>query len=180
MRRARLLLPMSAVAILTACAGLGAPRVDQPSTAPQPIVRDGDFTLEITSPRDSWAAGEPIEVTATLTYERPGSTTIIGPGAGPIAFGVRQLDGTREMGALMTADAVEHVVGPEPYVAEYRKSGGWDPGDENEEFYKEFFEDPEFRLPPGRWEVTARAWFRTTEGGRRQLEMIAGLVLTVA
>lgn len=179
MKRVSLRLALSAGALLAACAGPGAPSVQQPGGPPQPIVREGDFTLEISSPRDRWASGEPIEVTATLTYERPGSTTIIGPGAGPIAFGVRQLDGSREMGAVMTGDAVEHVIGPETYVAEYRKSGGWDPGDEHADFYKEFFDEPEFRLPAGRWEVTARAWFSATEDARRSIEMVAGLVLTV-
>jgi hypothetical protein len=179
MRRARRLLAFSMAAMLAACTGPGAPDVYQPSGSPQPLVRAGDFTLEISSPRGTWHAGEPIQVTATLAYDGPGSTTIWGAGSGPIAFGVREIGGTREMGALLTADCEAHEIGPEPFVADYGKSGGWGPDDPNSAFYEDFFDDPEFRLPAGRWEITAWARFATEECGSYTVDTRAGLVLTV-
>lgn len=164
---------------LVACAGPAAPRVYQPSAPPTARAHVDNFILEISSPQETWTAGEPITVTATLTYARPGAITIIGAGSGPIAFGVREIGGTREMGAFLTSDAVPHVIGPEPYVVEYGKSGGWSPDDPNEAFYEDFFADPEFRLPPGRWEVTALARFATEDGGPYEVDARVGLVLTV-
>jgi hypothetical protein len=167
-------------AMLSACAGPGVPSVYQPGGSPQSMVHTGDFTLEIATSRDRWDAGQPIEVTATLTYDGPGATTIIGASSGPIAFGVREIGGTREMGESLTMDAMPRVIGPEPYVVEYRKSGGWSPGDDpNEAFYEHFFADPEFRLPAGRWEVTAWARFATEERGPYTVDTRARLVLMV-
>lgn len=179
MRRARSLLALSMVATLTAC-GSAAPEPYQPSGSPQPIVRGGDFTLEISSPRDTWSAGEPIEVPATLTYVGHGSTTIYGPEPDPLSFGVREIGGTREMSASLTYEGGLVEVGPEPLVVEYRKSGGWSPGDDpNEDFYEEFFADPEFRLPSGTWEVSVWARFATEEGGPYTVDTTAALWITV-
>jgi hypothetical protein len=178
-RVTRPLLALPVAVLLAGCGGATAPRVYQPSASPQPLVRSGGFTLEITSPRDTWEAGEPIEVTATLTYLGAGSTAVWGAGSGPIAFGVREIGGTREMGALLTADCEAHEIGPGLFVAEYGKSGGWGPDDPNAAFYQEFFGDPEFRLPAGRWEITAWARFATEECGPYTVDTRAGLVLLV-
>lgn len=167
------------VAILGACTGPGAPSVYQPSGSPQPLVRAGEFTLEISSQRDTWPAGEPIEVTATLTYLGAGSTTIYGPEPDPLSFGVREIGGAREMPAFLTYYGAPLRVGPEPLVAEYRKSGGWSPEDPNAAFYQEFLADPEFHLPPGRWEVYVWARFATEDGGPYTVDTTARLVLTV-
>jgi hypothetical protein len=84
------------------------------------------------------------------------------------------------MGALLTGDCESHEIGPEPFVVEYIKSGGWDPrDDEHADFYEEFFADRQFRLPAGRWEVTASARFATEECGTYAVDITAGLVLSV-
>jgi hypothetical protein len=165
--------------MLAAC-GLGAPNVYQPSAPPTARVRAGDFTLEIATPLERWEAGEPIAVSATLTYEGSGTSTIYGPEPVPLSFGVREIGGTREMAAFLTYYGAPLRIGPEALVVEYRKSGGWSPGDDpNEAFYEDFFADPEFRLPAGRWEVTAWARFATEEGGPYTVDATAALVLTV-
>lgn len=166
--------------LTTGCGGLGAPSVYEPTAMPEAKVRSGDFTLEISSPRDTWPAGSPIEVTATLAYNGPGSTTVYGPEPHPLSFGVREIGGTREMAASLTYAGAPIHIGPEPLVVAYRKSGGWSPGDDpNEAFYEEFFADPLFRLPPGRWEVYVWARFATEDGGRYSVDVTAGLWLTV-
>ena len=179
MRRAHPLLALSVAAVLAAC-GPAAPDVYQPSGSPEPIVRVGDFTLEISSPSDTWAAGEPIEVTGKLTYLGSGPATIYGPEPDPLSFGVREIGGTREMPAFLTYEGAAVEVGPQSMVVRYRKSGGWSPGDDpNEAFYEEFFADPEFRLPPGRWEITVWARFASEAGGPYTVDTTAGLWLTV-
>lgn len=174
------LLALWMAAMLAACAGPGSPGVYQPSAPPTAKVRVGEFTLEISSPRRTWAVGEAIEMTATLTYDGSGEVTIWGAGAGPISFSVREIGGTRAMEGLMTYDEAPHQIGPaDPIVVDYRKSGGWSPGDDpNEAFYVEFFADPGFRLPAGRWEV--EAWTRfATRRGPYDVDTRAGLVLTI-
>ena len=176
----RRLVVLGLVGTVAACAGPGPPSAYRPSSPPTARALVDDFLLEIASPRDTWQAGEPISVTASLTYLGTGATTVIGAGSGPIAFGVREVGGTREMAALLTYDAVPHRIGPEPYLVEYRKSGGWSPGDDpNEAFYEEFFADPEFRLPPGSWEITAWARFATQDGGPYTVDTRVGLVISV-
>jgi hypothetical protein len=167
-------------AMLVACAGPTEPAVYEPSRSPRPLVRAGDFMLEISSPRESWAAGEPIAVTATLTYLGDATTTIYGPEPHPLSFGVREIGGTREMAAFLTYEGGVVRIGPEPLVVEYRKSGGWSPGDDpNEAFYERFFADPELRLPAGRWEIYVWARFATEEGGPYTVDTTARLWLTI-
>ena len=165
---------------LAACAGPAAPSIYRPSASPAAKVRSGEFALEISSPRDTWQADEPIQVQATLIYSGPGTTTIYGPEPDPLSFGVREIGGTREMAAFLTYYGAPLQIGPEPLVGEYRKSGGWSPGDDpNEAFYEAFFAEPEFRLPPGRWEVYVWARFATEDGGPYTVDTTAGLWLTV-
>jgi len=169
------------VAALAARGGPGGQRVYQPSAPAAGIAQQGDFTIEITSVRDRWPSGEPIDVTATLSYRGTRATTIWGAGAGPIAFTIREIGGTRLMEALFTYDCESRELGPAaPIVVDYVKSGGWDPGhDPNEAFYEEFFAEAEFRLPAGRWEVEAWTRFAVEECGPYAVDMRAALVLTV-
>ena len=179
MSRAPRILALSMAAMLVAC-GPAAPHVYQPSGSPQPLVRAGEFTLEISSPRDTWSAGEPIEVIATLTYLGASSDIIYGPEPDPLSLGEREIGGTRDMPASLTYYGGSVQIGPEPLVVEYRKSGGWSPGDDpNEAFYEQFFADPELRLPAGRWEVSAWARFATAAAGPYTVDTTAALWLTV-
>lgn len=176
-----LLSAMCLAATLGACGTVGAPNASDPEPRPA-IVQDGEFQLEIVAPRLEWSADEPIEVTATLRYLGAADKIQIGgSGAGPIAFGVYELGGTRRMEALINADCAPHELAPnEPIVAAYTKSGGWVPDDPNIAFYEAFFADPEFRLPPGRWQVEAWSRFGSGDCGGRQVDMRASVILTVA
>ena len=141
----------------------------------------GDFTVQIASAQERWAAGEPIEVTATLSYHGTRATTIWGAGAGPMAFTVREIGGRRQMEASFTMDCAAHEIGPQdPIVKDYTKSGGWSPGDDPDEaFYEAFFTDPEFRLPAGRWELEAWTRFAVEQCGPWAVDMRAAILLTV-
>jgi hypothetical protein len=167
-------------ALLAGCGVVGAPRASDPEPKPA-IVRDGEFELEITSPRSEWAANEPIEVTAELRYLGSAERIEIGgSGAGPISFGVYELGGMRRMDAMWQMDCAPHKLGPDaPIVAAYQKSGGWAPDDPNRGFYEAFFADPEFRLPAGRWQVDAWARFGVGACDGRQVDARASLILTV-
>ena len=178
----RLAPPLAAclTALLAGCGVVGALRVTDPEPKPA-VVRDGEFELEIMSPRSEWGADQPIEVTATLRYlGTEDQVEIGGSGAGPIAFGVAELGGTRRMDALWQMDCAPHVLGPDdPIVARYTKSGGWAPDDPNIAFYEAFFADPEFRLPAGRWQVEAWVRFGVGACDGRQVDTRASVILTV-
>jgi hypothetical protein len=151
---------LTVAAVLAACGG----EIDHPTSAPTAApetaraeAQDRDFVLVLESASERWLASDDIEVSATLTYVGEGTgTDYWASGQGPIAFGVREIGGTREMGAVRTMDCVPYQIAADhPLTVPYRKSGGIDPGEPNEPFYQSFFADPAFQLPAGRWEITA-------------------------
>ncbi|HYN64214.1 MAG TPA: hypothetical protein VES36_06375 [Candidatus Limnocylindrales bacterium] len=144
-------------------------------------VREGDFVLRITAPHSSWATDEPIAVSATLTYDGALEEIELGAsGSGPIAFSVVELEGTRAMKAGWDQDCAQHrLMRNQPLLKPYAKSGAWSGGDPNEAFYREFFADPEFRLPAGRWDVSAETLFSVGECSADNVEMRATIVLDV-
>lgn len=161
--------------MLSSCAWLVGP-------GPRAESREGDFVLGIATPRLTWSSEAPIDVHATLAYVGPLATTAISAsGSGPIAFGVEELEGTRQMEAGWNDDCAKHDIGRQsPIVSPYAKSGGWSDGDPNEAFYRAFFDDPEFRLPPGRWRVSAVANFLTEAGCQgSSIQLDASVILTV-
>lgn len=59
-----------------------------------------------------------------------------------------------------------------PLTSSLSKSGHYDELDPNVEFYRQFFDDPELRLPPGVWRITAIVNYYDSdqcEGPRRTL-----------
>lgn len=127
-----------------------------------PVSRSGDYELTFTTGKAAYAAGEPIDATARLAYSgvRDHMTlgTLLG---GPIGFGLRQIDGPIhiEPGFMAMCDTTELAPG-QPLVQQFRFSGGWSNGDPNAAFYRSMSEDPQLRLPAGRWEL-----FATVDGG---------------
>jgi len=147
------------------------------------IAHEGDFTLRIAADRLAWSSAEEIKLAATLTYDGPlAETTLWGSGDGVVFFSVIEIGGTRRLEASWHSDCGPHPIGPaEPIHVPYRKSGGFSADDPNAAFYRAFFADPLFHLPPGRWEVLAQANFATGDGcGGNPINLVASLVLTVA
>jgi hypothetical protein len=172
--------PLAIAAVLALCACAG------PTVFPDGLARDeaheGDFRLVIESPRATWRSGEPIELAASLTYNGPQSELPLhGSGAGPIAFMVEEVDGTRKMEATWRLDCAPHPIRRGvPLAKVYAKSGGYTPDDPNVDFYRSFFDDPVFRLPPGRWRVTAIALFDPGETcTAHPIELTASVTLDI-
>ena len=67
-----------------------------------------------------------------------------------------------------------------PILVPFNKSGGWSPDEPDAGFYAAYLDDPEFRLPQGRWEVTAYAPFsvRDCDSGE-DINLKASVTLTV-
>ena len=130
------------------------------ASATQAEARDRGFLLTISSPRQTWAAGEPIEVSAALSYLGPAATQVWGPGpGGHIGFDLVELNGRRKLQAAWHLACQSWLMTRNPITTAFRKSGGWSADDPDVDWYEAFLADPEFRLPAGRWRVTATAPF---------------------
>jgi hypothetical protein len=147
-------------------AACGDARPSHPSGAPEdgtaPVearARDARFELVLRLPRLTWAAGEPIEAEASLTYLGPADRIeVSGSGSGLVLFGLEQVEGPVRFLGAATADCVPRTLDRGvPVVVPYRKSGGFSDDDPNAAWYRAFFADPLLRLPPGSWRLSATA-----------------------
>ncbi len=144
--------------------------------------RDSGFVLTITSPRQVWAVDEPIVVDAEFAYLGPGERKVFGPGPGShIGFSVIELTGHRRMEAIWLLACASWTMNRAPLSTPLIKSGGWDANDPDAAFYQLFVDDPEFRLPVGRWEVAADAPFSLGPDscGGQSVNLHASLTLIV-
>ena len=143
--------------------------------------REGAFLLTITTPRLVWAADQPIAISATFNYLGPGSVELAGPGPGPhVRFGVLELTGDRKMEPLWLLACQHWDMTNLPLAVPFAKAGGWSADAPDAAFYEAYFDDPEFRLPPGRWEVSAHAPFSLGDCGSGQdINLKATITLTV-
>ena len=164
---------------VTLLAGCGA----NPSSASGQVRaedRDSGFLLTISTPHLVWSANQPISVSAEFSYLGPGSVAVAGPGPGShVAFAVVELTGSREMQPLRLLACQYWEMGRNPLAYPFRKGGGYSPDEPNAAFYAAYFDEPEFRLPPGRWEVSALAPFSLGDCGGRSIGLKASVTLTV-
>jgi hypothetical protein len=143
---------------------------------------DPMWVLSIGSPKAQWAAGDAIDVQSVLAYVGPGQgTEYFGPGSGILAFGLREIGGTRHLDGLTEGDCSRHAIRTdEPLVSEFKK-GGYSADDPNAAFYEQLLADPRLRLPSGEWELTVRAAFSMppdcVEG--RVVSLVASIVPAV-
>lgn len=138
----------------------------EPTAAPTPTKpaaedRDGDFHLSLRSPRQAFAADEPLEIETTLIYDGPeDEIVVVGSGAGLVAISITQLDGPIQVGGFQTADCQFYTLrSGEPIDVPLALSGGFGSDDPLADFYRSFYDAPDYRLPPGRWRVDAVGGF---------------------
>ena len=124
-------------------------------------VRDGPFELTITSTRSSYALGELVDVSASLTYRGPDGSVSIAHGLGsPMAFGVVE----RVNGLFLTPawrqscerSVLERDV---PLVRPFAKSGSFSGDNPAASNAASFFGDPTLELPAGTWHLYVVADF---------------------
>lgn len=190
MRAAMLML--AAGLLLAACESMPqAAPTESPGAVPLPTrdpaamaraeATDGPFRLVLELAGDTWQAGEPIDGHARLELLEGPAVDLFGSGGGVLGFEVREVDGRREMGGAWTADCVAHRLAPgAPLQSGLAKSGGYSGDDPEAAFYRAFYADPLFRLPAGRWEVTAVVSAALDDCGGRPVALRAPITITVA
>ncbi|HTI29395.1 MAG TPA: hypothetical protein VL687_03440 [Methylomirabilota bacterium] len=142
--------------------------------------REAGFLLTISSPHLVWGADQPISVSAEFSYLGPGSVAVSGPGPGPhVKFAVVELTGDREMQPLWLMACAYWEMSRNPLAYSFRKGGGYSPDEPNAAFYEAWNAEPEFLLPPGRWEVSALAPFSLGQCAGRNINLKATVTLTV-
>jgi hypothetical protein len=179
--RTRSVMGLAAFALILASCAQSTP---SPSAPPPPLLaeaNDAEYKLVISSSQAVWDVDEAIQVAAQLSYSGP-EREIASSAGGVISFSVEEVGGSRKMEAIRDAACASWSIGRGlPITAAYQKSGGINPGEPNEAFYGEFFEDPLFHLPSGEWKITAFAQFKTGPGcrGGRDVDLRASLVIPV-
>jgi hypothetical protein len=131
--------------------------------------REGDFELTIRSDRARYDAGEPIGVSATLTYLGQGGQITLGHETGgegrPIAFGVVEpvFPGYHLSGGVSRLGCQQTTIASRESIDEaFRKAGGGYGGDSSQ--FLAYMQDPVFWLSEGTWHPYALVSFMTEPG----------------
>jgi hypothetical protein len=141
------------------------PATPSPTVIPEPAVAEdisGPFRLVFEMPSATWREDEPITGQARLELLEGESAVLSGSGTGVLGyFHYEEITGRRSMEAIWSGDcAGPYEMGAEsPITSGLRTSGGWSVSDPDADFYREFAEGPDVRLPVGEWDITAIATF---------------------
>jgi hypothetical protein len=164
------------VAALSACAlAVG-------SKGPTSTDRNGPFVLSFEASAPSYAANEPVIAVAQLGYDGPETVAhLSGSGSGPILFDIEQLDGDLDQSAFQDDDCKPHdLPAGQPVEIAFRKSGAFDPASPRANFWRDYFKEPDLRLPAGHYRLTAHVELSIGSGCTNEpLDLRASLVIDV-
>ncbi len=126
----------------------------------------GAFRLSFDLPKTTWTSSESITGISRLEYLGSGPSAMSGSIGGPLGFELNELNGSRHLGVVYDdACSIKSIGKGFALTASLRKDGGYDADLPSASFYASFFADPQYRLPPGDWELTAWADFETDPQG---------------
>jgi hypothetical protein len=156
-----------------------------PAVAPAVAVegRDADpaFAIRVRAEPAVYRSGEPIQVWAWLTYTGPKpQEKLAASGSGLVQFSWEQLDGQRRQEGAATADCAPYSIDRTQVLAvPFAKSGGFTGEDPDAGFWRQYFADPIFRLPAGRYRIHALTNFSVRECGGAEHRLDASVEITV-
>jgi hypothetical protein len=136
----------------------GQPAVTGPISA---TTIDGPFELTIRSEHGLYAASDPVNVNASLTYRGPGPQVKVAHGfGGPLGFGIVEPVHGLQLAPGWRASCNLSVLSKDvPVDGAFGKSGGFSGDNPDASAVAAFFADPVLRLPPGTWHIYAVAYF---------------------
>ena len=143
---------------------------------------DDNFALRITADQDRYRAGQPITVSATLTYLGPGEAeTLLASGSSLVGYTLEREDPPLAIHSAFTSDCSPYqITRAEPTELPFNKSGGFADDDPHAEFYESYFRSPDLRLPAGTWQIWVGASFATgADCGSEPHNLSAGVTITV-
>jgi hypothetical protein len=128
---------------------------------------DPSFAVRIRAEPAVYRSGQPIHITAWLTYTGPkAQEKLVGSGSGFVLFSWEQLDGRLHQEAVATADCVPYSIKRDEALAvPFAKTGAFQGDDPDVRFWQRYFADPVFRLPAGRYRIHAVPSFTVGECG---------------
>ena len=151
--------------------------------------RDAGFELRVMVPGETFVAGQPISLLATLTWTGAEPTaTIWGRAGDAVTFRLVQTNGNLEMGGLTSLECEPRKFDwGVPVEVPFRRSGSWSAADPNAAFYQSFFGPPgvpnkdPLSLPAGRWQIIGivRAYLEACRFDAPRLELLAPLEIVV-
>jgi hypothetical protein len=122
---------------------------------------DASFAVRIRAEPALYRSGQPIHITAWLTYAGPkGQERLMGSGSGIVLFSWEQQDGRLRQEAVATADCVPYTIARgQARAVPFAKTGAFSGDDPDVAFWQQYFADPVFRLPVGRYRIHAVTGF---------------------
>jgi hypothetical protein len=152
-----------------------------PAVAVEGTDADPAFAVRIRAESAVYRSGEPIDIRAWLTYAGPkAQETLMGSGSGLVIFSWEQLDGRLRQDGIWTADCGPYTIDlGQPLAAPFAKSGAVLGDGPEAEFWRQYFEDPVFRLPAGRYRIHALTNFFVGECGGPEHRLDAAVEITV-
>lgn len=120
--------------------------------------QEGPFELRFQLSGSTYREGEALEGGASLNVNDAVAHRIGASGVGPIAFGFREIGGSRHLDPTFDADCTWYDLAPgKPVTAAILKTGGYDVTDPDASFYADFLTTTGFSLPEGTWDIYALA-----------------------
>lgn len=130
-----------------------------PSTEPaRPAVannRDARFELQLQAPSTTYGVTDVIEPVALVTYVGPAPNEVVYHASSMVGFRIAEIEGGRSMDGGMDMPCLRtRMSAGETLQFPFAKAGvvADDPA---EGFDEAWYREPELRLPPGRWRITA-------------------------
>jgi hypothetical protein len=139
------------------------PDVQERMNKPQLVHRDERFELKLNIEKTTFAAGEPIPYSASLTYIGDEDSFTVWGGHTIVGFQITNgLDFDME-GASTTELVSTKLVKDKTVVYPFVKSGGYSNDDPKADFWREFYHEKELILPPGKYLIEAVGLFSLDE-----------------
>lgn len=140
------------------------PKLEEKMSNPKLEHKDEYFDMQLHVAQTTFKAGEPIDISASLTYTGgKKSYTVWGSSSAQVVFTLTDGKNFGVDGAS-TSDLVptEYKHG-ETVSYPFVKSGGYSSNDPDAAFWKSFYAEKELKLPPGTYLVTVSSNFALTQ-----------------
>jgi hypothetical protein len=122
-----------------------------------------NFIITLNSDKEIYTAADIIHIWGTLEYIGETDTIEIWHSCPFMLFSISDGNDFNIYGMTVDILASSVLQRGRVYHFEYQKSGGWSASDPDAEFWENFFNDPDLRLPAGEYTITLHGGFGLAE-----------------